>query len=588
MIGAAPRVTVTGPLKDLEEKELYADDYGLVVTATPRNNLLGAAVGIRSIEFRVDDVRRGFDSQDCLGCSMTRSFVFAGRNFESGTRRIDVIVTDALGAKTKKRWTVNRSDFTPLPYEAEFVADAKEFRQDFALPFGEDWVRATIHDPTLVPSRKRLNFPITSDEDAYLEHQAAQRAVPRVGESGLDRQGIAAYAEYWWDKTRGGQYGRFSNDCTNFVSQAWHFGGKVDMTKNWYIKKENSHNPFDSNRDWSLSWANVVHFWAYWVYNRKWAEEKPADPTKNHNSAAVGDVIIYDWGRGDSFSHASIALGTKDTPWDLIAQHTTDRFAARWNIGWLTERDKKARKKQKAIVIHFVGPRLCPRSPGCSRRAALGREARIVAALAPAKRDSMQRTGLARVDDLQRSESREIAPLAPIVKTLIDLISSIRPPTVDVGPEVDVARVKQDLVEDLDREYEIMSPDVVPPDLRLQLGQIYPTGVADAVTQETTDAMTTAAADPDYRDYTDHDLKLLEWRGVHVVPGAAIATVLAKHSWRDAASGAWVDDDPLQWQVVLVFEGGRWKIAHEIAFDPQEAPVHEDGQPYPDGRVRLP
>ncbi|MDQ5808615.1 MAG: hypothetical protein M3320_08070, partial [Actinomycetota bacterium] len=211
---------MTGRLRDLENKELYADDYGIKVDAQPRKGPLGTLIGVRSIEVRLDGVREYYDTQTCVGCSMVAYWTFAGRERDGGEHTIDVIVTDDLGARATDSWTVIRSLWSPLPYEWEFIRDAREFRTHFALRADDAWLDYTIHDPALDGSRSRYNFPLTADEEEQIEDGSPSRQahaaadLTRGHDMGFNRPAAVAYAEEWAYKRRGGQFGGFENDCT--------------------------------------------------------------------------------------------------------------------------------------------------------------------------------------------------------------------------------------------------------------------------------------------------------------------------------------------------------------------------------------
>ncbi len=368
LTSGGPRIQVSGRLRDLAEKQLYADDYGLVVDAQPRSGALGILAGVRSITVRVDGYVVHNPQQLCLGCGMRTSWSFPSRAFAAGPHVIEVEVTDELGGMATERWSVERSDWDPLPYEHQFIADAREFRQDFALRADDAWIEYTIHETSLVPSRKRYNFPITAEEEQQLDARdtsdvavesgtTTRSSATAAGSGGFNRAGTVSFAEYWWDKNRGRPFQRFEGtNCTNFVSQAWHNGGGMPMTKGWYIKRKNTPlNPFDSNRSWSHSWSVVSDFANYMTEHLRVATKVNARPSLPYHPGGAGDVVMYDHGRGDGFSHLALAIGTRGTDSDRIAQHSTDRFSAIWNLDWAFERNKRFKARKRTIIIRHKG-----------------------------------------------------------------------------------------------------------------------------------------------------------------------------------------------------------------------------------------
>lgn len=140
--------------------------------------------------------------------------------------------------------------------------------------------------------------------------------------SGFNRQGAVNDANYWAHRTRGHPFERFGGtDCTNFVSHAWHFGGGLNMTDNWYVRDHHTWYPGDDNRDNTASWSVAVAFSNYMVNARKIAHYEKNDPSNAFNSANLGDAILYNWGRGHGWSHLTIEVGW-DRNGDKIDQHS--------------------------------------------------------------------------------------------------------------------------------------------------------------------------------------------------------------------------------------------------------------------------
>lgn len=367
--GTGPNLTVSGRLRQLADKQLYADDYSMHIDARPRSGPLGGLVGINSITIKLNGMQVYRAEQFCVGCGMTADWTFRGRSERAGINTLEVEIEDELGGKAVDRWDVQRSEWDTLPYEAEFINDAREFRKDFHLRYDDAWLDYTIHETSLVPARRRYNFPITPDEEQALESRDAGGGARREAGGGapkaraagdipaFDRGGVVNYAATWWDKSPGRPFQRFDGtDCTNFVSQAWHFGGGLPMTKGWYIQKKNTPgNPFDSNRSWAHSWSVVLDFANYMAHTWGVATKLNARPSQRYHPGREGDAIMYDHGFGDGFSHLALAIGPRGTNTDRLAQHTKDRWSDPWNLDWAWERNKRAKARKRAIVIHYKG-----------------------------------------------------------------------------------------------------------------------------------------------------------------------------------------------------------------------------------------
>jgi hypothetical protein len=173
---------------------------------------------------------------------------------------------------------------------------------------------------------------------------------PPAGAIGFNRDGAVADADYSWNKSYAHPWERFGGtDCTNFVSQAWYFGGGLPMTSGWYLRDSNAW--WRGNRDWSTSWTVALNFADYMVNGWRIASYYYADVSHPYNPASKGDAILYNWGRGEGWSHLSIEAGW-DSSRDFIDQHDTDRYHSDWNLGWKLERDPSVRSKMGAYVVH--------------------------------------------------------------------------------------------------------------------------------------------------------------------------------------------------------------------------------------------
>ncbi len=86
-------------------------------------------------------------------------------------------------------------------------------------------------------------------------------------------------------------------------------------------------------------------------------------------TAGGGDVYVYDWGRGEGYSHVSYSTGKwffadyfdrangvnyleiTGGSGDMMSQHSTNREKAPWNYGYQIERDPTVRAKMRTMVL---------------------------------------------------------------------------------------------------------------------------------------------------------------------------------------------------------------------------------------------
>jgi cell wall-associated NlpC family hydrolase len=168
----------------------------------------------------------------------------------------------------------------------------------------------------------------------------------------FDRHGAVRDSDMYAENPRTGAWAPIGGtDCTNFVSQAWFWGGGVNMNTWWFLRQSGG------GREWSHAWAVARTFARYAVMDRKIAVWRYADVTQPFNAADRGDVILYDWGKGEGWSHVAIEVGWNANG-DYINQHTADRYHSPWNRGYL--HDLRFRPKyaplNKAIIVHVVAP----------------------------------------------------------------------------------------------------------------------------------------------------------------------------------------------------------------------------------------
>jgi DNA-binding beta-propeller fold protein YncE len=185
-----------------------------------------------------------------------------------------------------------------------------------------------------------------------------------------NREAAVQYADAWsgnGSDVYNPDYPAPNNDCTNFVSQVLWEGGMPEIP------------PGTLNQDWKPhpqdlpAWINVSAFeGAFELAGR--ISILPTTFTSPTTHAEPGDVIMYDWGEGESWSHLAFVAGSGPLPdfydsehainfkdldggaGDFIDQHTNDRYHAPWNFGYLTQPDPLIRAQMQAVVLHFQTP----------------------------------------------------------------------------------------------------------------------------------------------------------------------------------------------------------------------------------------
>ncbi len=185
-------------------------------------------------------------------------------------------------------------------------------------------------------------------------------------ESPYNRAAADAYAEKWscnGANCRNPAYQSLGGeDCTNFVSQALLAGGihedSAGALQWWYDKPKDI---FGLHR--SLSWALVTELDAYLVGSGKAVRVAPPSIGGKYSGAKVGDVYMYDWGKGEHWSHMGMATGSGNFAnysnygsffggsGSFNTQHATDRDHAPWNYGYLQEPYASVKAKMRITIL---------------------------------------------------------------------------------------------------------------------------------------------------------------------------------------------------------------------------------------------
>lgn len=196
-----------------------------------------------------------------------------------------------------------------------------------------------------------------------------------------NRAAAVAYAHQWscngTTSCRNSAYQDLGGeDCTNFVSQALLAGG-VTQTKVGYGYEQWW---YDGYEDWwpygdihrSHSWGLVTNLSTQLQATGRATGVVLTNMTSKYSGAnsAGGDIYMYDWGKGEGYSHMALSTGHETFyPYtdpigvsytgitggsgDSMSQHSTDRDHAPWNWGyWTTTLEFRAKYKVKLLKIN--------------------------------------------------------------------------------------------------------------------------------------------------------------------------------------------------------------------------------------------
>lgn len=253
-------------------------------------------------------------------------------------------------------------------YITYLAPGSEENRANYGLRADDAYVRALFADPANQATITDYDAPMTPSEVAAFDPTAPPLAPESSTPDTTTATAAAAATNKWFNRyqavvdadahalnSRTGLFGRFDNDCTNFVSQSWHFGGGLSMTKRWRLARGLRINfSFDWFRNPTDSWVNVNAFVDYMVNVRKVATLINADPSNYQTPGTYGDAVEYDWGTGDGWSHLAILAYTPPDGEHLVDQHSTDRLRNTWRYGYLTQYDAQAALAMRTRVVHVL------------------------------------------------------------------------------------------------------------------------------------------------------------------------------------------------------------------------------------------
>lgn len=165
--------------------------------------------------------------------------------------------------------------------------------------------------------------------------------MPASAYSGVN---AARYADRWALRNNN-LYPHFNSDCTNFVSQAVSNGGYPFRDPGglrpqswWFLPAPVTH----SVPQYTTSWINVAAYNKFLMLDRPGGipEGTARGSSTRHympKSMVTGDVIAYDWGKGEGLSHFAILVGAGRDPtshWTgaYVDYHTTNRYHAFWSL----------------------------------------------------------------------------------------------------------------------------------------------------------------------------------------------------------------------------------------------------------------
>ncbi|MEK5392634.1 amidase domain-containing protein [Margalitia sp. FSL K6-0131] len=136
-----------------------------------------------------------------------------------------------------------------------------------------------------------------------------------------DRLKAVQYAERWWNSYNP-KYRKFTDDCTNFISQCLHEGGAPmrgypNRGQGWWMQ----------NNNYSYSWATAHSLMQYLSTSKTGLRAKQVSSPQELN---LGDVICLDFQGDGRFDHNTIVTGKDAYGMPLVNAHTYNSRNRYW------------------------------------------------------------------------------------------------------------------------------------------------------------------------------------------------------------------------------------------------------------------
>lgn len=139
-----------------------------------------------------------------------------------------------------------------------------------------------------------------------------------------NRLEVVKYAERWWNSYNPA-YRRFTDDCTNFISQCIRAGGapmtgQPDRSRGWWYA--------GGNEQWSYSWA-VAHSFRWYLSGSNIGLQ--AREVKTPQELIRGDVICYDFDGDGRWQHTTVVVAKDVNNMPLVNAHTANSRMRYWS-----------------------------------------------------------------------------------------------------------------------------------------------------------------------------------------------------------------------------------------------------------------
>ncbi|MFS0824472.1 amidase domain-containing protein [Bacillus sp. 1P02SD] len=158
--------------------------------------------------------------------------------------------------------------------------------------------------------------------ETHYETMNREASVEEARDFKYNRLAAVRYAERWWNDYNP-KYKKFTDNCTNFISQCLHAGeapmhGYPNRSKGWWMQ----------NNNWSYSWsvANALKWYLAGSQRGLQAEE-----VSSPKELLLGDLICYDFEGDGRFNHNTIVVAKDYEGYPLVNAQTQNSRMRYWS-----------------------------------------------------------------------------------------------------------------------------------------------------------------------------------------------------------------------------------------------------------------